>query len=63
MTKRKELLKNIAQYAKATEQELTVKEGANHTRLWVGERYTTIPRHSEIANRLAENIYKQIGMK
>ncbi|MFH0412242.1 toxin HicA [Corynebacterium sp. L4756] len=63
MTKRKEILKKISQYAKDTNQEITIKEGATHTRLWVGERYTTIPRHAEIANRLAEKIYNQIGMK
>ena len=58
MTKRKHILKTIAHYAKKTNQ-----EGANHTRIWVGDRYTTIARHSEIDDLMAQKIYKQIGIK
>ncbi|MFC2263230.1 toxin HicA [Corynebacterium matruchotii] len=63
MTKRKHILKTIAHYAKKTNQKLVIKEGANHTRIWVGDRYTTIARHSEIDDLMAQKIYKQIGIK
>ena len=63
MTKRKDILKKIANYAKQTEQTLTLKEGRNHTRIWVGDRYTTVGRHNEIDNLMARKIYKQIGME
>ncbi|WP_047241221.1 hypothetical protein [Corynebacterium epidermidicanis] len=63
MTKRKDLLKNIARYAKETGQPLTIKEGGNHTRIWVGDKYTTIGRRNEIDNLMARKIYKQIGME
>lgn len=53
----------ISHYAKTTEQELTIKEGGNHTRIWVGDRYTTVPRHREIPDLAAQKIYKQIGLK
>ncbi|OIR95554.1 toxin HicA, partial [Corynebacterium diphtheriae] len=42
MTKRKDILKNIADFAKRTGQKLTIIEGGNHTRIWVGEKYTTV---------------------
>ena len=48
---------------KKTNQKLVIKEGANHTRIWVGDRYTTIARHSEIDDLMAQKIYKQIGIK
>ncbi|MCP1388655.1 toxin HicA [Corynebacterium sp. TA-R-1] len=56
-------MKKIARFAKATGQELKIKEGASHTRVWVGTEYTTVPRHSEIPNKLAAKIYKQVGME
>ncbi|MDN8578328.1 toxin HicA [Corynebacterium bovis] len=62
MTKRKDVLAAIARYARDNDLPLTVKEGGRHTRIWVGDRYTTVPRHNEIANRLAAQIFKQIGM-
>ena len=63
MTKRKDILKAISNYAKSSNQELIIKEGGNHTRIWVGDRYTTLPRHREIADLAAQRIYKQIGLK
>ncbi|APT87756.1 MAG TPA: toxin HicA [Corynebacterium flavescens] len=63
MVKRKDILKNIASYAKRTGQTLTLKEGRNHTRIWVGDRYTTVGRHNEIDDLMARKIYKQIGME
>lgn len=63
MTNRKDILKAISHYAKTTKQKLTIKEGGNHTRIWVGDRYTTVPRHREIPDLAAQKIYKQIGLK
>lgn len=37
--------------------------GGNHARVWVGDEYTTVPRHKEIPNRFARKILKQIGVK
>lgn len=61
MVKRKELMKKLRNAAKARGVEFTETEGANHTRVWIGEAYTTIPRHSEIDDLLAKKIMKQIG--
>lgn len=63
MTKRKEILKQLKAYAKQHDLPMKIVEGGNHTRIWVGEKYTTLPRHNEIDNKFARNIYKQIGMK
>lgn len=62
MVIRRKVMKEIAQFAKRTDQKLVVKEGANHTRVWVGERYATVARHNEINELMAQKIYKQIGM-
>lgn len=62
MTKRKEILRQLKEFARERELEMRVKEGSNHTRIWVGKRYTTLPRHNEIDDKLAAKIYKQIGM-
>ncbi|MCF2707359.1 toxin HicA [Arcanobacterium haemolyticum] len=61
MTKRKVLLATIREYAKDNNLELRVSEGANHTRVWVGDKYTTVPRHNDIPDLLARRILKQIG--
>ncbi len=63
MTKRVDLLKKIRQHALARGEELRIVEGANHTRVWIGESYTTIPRHREIPDRFAKKILKQIGVE
>lgn len=61
MTKRNELLRVIRRYAREQGAELRIVEGGNHTRVWVGERYATIPRH-EIDDKVARGILKQIGV-
>nr|WP_211579714.1 toxin HicA [Mobiluncus mulieris] len=42
---------------------MRVTEGKNHTRIWIGDKYTTIPRHTEIPNQFAKAILKQIGIE
>lgn len=38
------------------------QEGKRHTKVWVGKRQTTIPRHKEIPDQLAKLIKKQLGI-
>lgn len=40
---------------------MRIEEGRNHTKVWIGERYTTVPRHREIPDRFATEILRQIG--
>lgn len=63
MTKRRDVLKAIKSHARDNGLDIRVEEGKNHTRVWVGDRYTTIPRHSEIPDRFARAILKQIGVQ
>lgn len=57
---RKELLKKVIRAAKAKGLNLEMREGGSHTRLRVGNTYTTIGRHNEIPERTAEKILKQL---
>ena len=57
------MLKAIRTYAKEQGLELRIQEGANHTRVWVGEKYATLPRHTEIPDRFAKVILAQIGVE
>lgn len=63
MTKRRDVLKAIRTYAREQGLEMRIQEGVNHTRVWVGDRYTTLPRHSEIPDRFARVILAQIGVE
>ncbi|RSZ65521.1 toxin HicA [Corynebacterium hylobatis] len=63
MAKRRDVLKAIRTYAREQGLEMRIQEGANHTRVWVGDRYTTLPRHSEIPDRFATVILAQIGVE
>ena len=38
------------------------KEGKRHTKVWLGPRQSTIPRHIEIPNQLAHAIRRQLGI-
>lgn len=61
MTTRREILRRIRALAKATDETFRTEEGGNHTRVWVGDRYTTVPRHREIPDNFARKILRQIG--
>lgn len=63
MTKRRDVLKAIRTHAKEHGLDVRIQEGANHTRVWVGEKYTTLPRHTEIPDRFAKVILAQIGVE
>jgi len=40
------------------------REGTNHSIYWnpASQRVTTVPRHTEIANKLAQKITKDLGI-
>jgi predicted RNA binding protein YcfA (HicA-like mRNA interferase family) len=56
--KRRTLLQHIKQHGCEL-----LREGANHTIYWnpTNRRTTSIPRHSEIADKLAAKICKDLG--
>lgn len=56
-------MKRLREVAKGRGVDFVEKEGANHTRVWIGENNTTVPRHGEIDDLLAKKIMKQIGEK
>lgn len=61
MTTRRDIMRRIRRQAKARGEDLRIEEGRNHTKVWIGECYTTVPRHREIPDRFATEILRQIG--
>ncbi|MCG2572350.1 type II toxin-antitoxin system HicA family toxin [Acinetobacter sp. ME22] len=39
------------------------KEGGKHTKVFLNNKQTTIPRHTEIDDRLVKGIKKQLGIE
>jgi len=37
-------------------------EGSKHTKAYLGDKQTTVPRHTEISNALVKAICKQLGL-
>ncbi|MGL5859591.1 MAG: type II toxin-antitoxin system HicA family toxin [Angustibacter sp.] len=60
--KRRDLMKQLAKQAKAEGVELEVAEGGNHTRVKIGDRRSTVPRHSEVNELTAKAILRQMGV-
>ena len=58
--KRAALLKKIRTAAKAADLDYSTTEGANHTKVTVGSKTTTVGRHNEIGDLMAEKICKQL---
>jgi hypothetical protein len=58
--KRRELLQRIQRAARAAGVDMELYELARHTGIRVGGISTTVPRHGEIPDRLAEVIFKQV---
>lgn len=56
-------MKRIISYARRTDQDLRITEGANHTKVKLGERQAVVARHSEISDLTAKGIFKQLGME
>jgi mRNA interferase HicA len=61
--KRKDLLDELRKIAKERGEDFVMTEGGNHSKLVIGDKRTTVPRHNEIDNVLAKAIFKQIGGK
>ncbi|MGJ9423967.1 type II toxin-antitoxin system HicA family toxin [Aeromicrobium sp. CF3.5] len=59
--KRKDLIKQLRQFAKDNGLEVVETEGSNHTRFIVGGRRTVVARHNEIPEVTVRKILKQIG--
>jgi mRNA interferase HicA len=58
--KRRDLLRRIAEIAKAQDAEAIFTEGANHTKVTIGDRRTVIPRHNEVKEPLARKIIRDL---
>lgn len=58
--KTREAIKKIQKAAKAAGLEFELTELTNHTGIRVGNKKTTIGRHSEIPNLMAQKIFKQL---
>ena len=58
--KRGDVLRKIRKAAKAQGVPLELFERTNHTGIQCGSIRTTIGRHSEISDLMAETIYKQL---
>lgn len=62
MTRRTMLIKDIRRFARSRGLNMHMTEGANHTKVRVGERNSVIPRHSEINELTTRSIRPQLGM-
>jgi mRNA interferase HicA len=60
--KRRDIMKQIADYAKANGLDVVLTEGGQHTKIVVGDRRTVVPRHNEVNEITAKQILKQIGV-
>ena len=58
--KRRDLIKQINDIAKAQGVRPVWKEGSSHTIVTVGARRTVIPRHTEVKEPLARQIIRDI---
>lgn len=61
MVKRRAFIKELKNFAKETGQHFAEEEGAKHTKVYIGDKQTTVPRHSEINEITADAIRKQLG--
>jgi len=61
--KRGELLRRITRIAKNQGLDPEYSEGGSHTRLTLGDKMTTIPRHPEINEQTAKQILKYLEGK
>jgi mRNA interferase HicA len=56
----RDLMKRLAQIAKAQGIELRLTEGANHTKVIIGNRIDVVPRHTEINEMTAKAIIRKL---
>jgi mRNA interferase HicA len=58
--KRRDLLKRINQIARTNGLAVTITEGGSHTKVTVGDKTTTVPRHAEINELTARGILRYL---
>lgn len=58
--KRRDLLRTLRRLAVERDLELRMVEGARHTKIFLGDRQTVIPRHAEINEITAQKIIKHL---
>lgn len=56
-------MKRLDETAKAEGLELLTREGANHTKVQIGDRRSVVPRHNEINEITASKILQQMGVE
>jgi division protein CdvB (Snf7/Vps24/ESCRT-III family) len=56
--KRKDLMKRLRKMASEQGVELTEKEGGLHTKVFLGEHFVVVPRHTEINEYTAKGILR-----
>ena len=61
--KRRDLINKLKASAKQRGLEYTEVEGGKHTKVGIGGKQTTVPRHNEIAEGTAKAILKQMGVE
>jgi hypothetical protein len=61
LVKRSAVIKKIRRGAKRAGLDVEMYELTRHTGIRCGDIATTIPRHSEIADQLAEAIFRQLA--
>lgn len=56
-------MKALKSQAKASGLVYREEEGANHTKVWIGDKQTVVARHTEINEITARAILKYMGVK
>jgi mRNA interferase HicA len=60
--KRTDLMKTLRASARSRGLEMSELEGGKHTKVMIGEVWTTIPRHREINEHTAKAILDHLGV-
>ena len=60
LVKRTELMKQLRKIAKEKNQPYMETEGGSHTKVEIGDRKATVPRHNEINELTARGILKHM---
>jgi mRNA interferase HicA len=58
--KRRDLMRRLAEIAKAQGLEMHLTEGGNHTKVVIGNRIDVVPRHTEINEMTAKAIIRKL---
>lgn len=56
-------MKRLSQIAREQGEELVAEEVGGHTKVWIGRRMVTIPRHREISEFTARGIIRKMEEK